>query len=358
MVDNAQVQNALTQLSEEEINAVRRILAAKTEDESSSSEDEVAQREKLIEKLLYLPGERRRREFDTLSDAEAPSDDENEQTEEDDRRSDALIRFGDTRKEGSWELSTSGKKIVSTQRLGKYLSKRSYSRLLRRNPEPRGGFLKAQKIDTGFVNTFTKDAEKLDKDIANFQRGFLNCSRPLLALLKLFDTVEEKEVADNFIVKVFADKVKSKVTDALEIINHEAERTRVYRRKALARSAKWPTKLVDSCDTIDNEDQGELFGKDFRDQFHEEAKISKHNTQVATTNNANRGQRGGYSGHRGYTQGHYRGNYGYNNFGRGRGFHQGYTGYQRGFNSGFGRGNTWRPRGSNITRGGQNQNDA
>src|SRR3954454_7027586 len=272
MPDNDQPQVDARQLSEEEINAIRRFITATADQDEEKFA--AAQREKFIEQLLRLPGDRQRRDIDDFSDPGHQSEEEIDPTDEEEHQSEELVGFGDTRKEGSWDLSNSGKKVVSTRRLGKYLSKRSYNVLLRRNPEPRGGFLKAQKIDAGFVNTFTKEAEKLDKDIESFQRGFLNCTRPLLALLKVFDSLDEKEVTHEFIHKKFAGKIKAQIKDALDIANHEAERTRVYRRKALARSAKWPKKLVDICDTIDDEDKGELFGKEFRDQFHEDAKIS------------------------------------------------------------------------------------
>src|SRR3954452_476506 len=101
--DQAQVDAG--QLSELEINAIRRFIAATADQDEEKIA--AAQREKFIEQLLRLPGDRQRRDIDDFSDAGHQSDEEIEPTDEEDHQSEELVGFGDTRKEGSWDLSNS-----------------------------------------------------------------------------------------------------------------------------------------------------------------------------------------------------------------------------------------------------------
>jgi len=211
--------------------------------------------------------------------------------------------------------------------------------------------LKTQKIDSAFVKTFSKEAEKADKDLADIQRGFLNCTRPILSILKVLDNLEELEVQSDFIESNFAKKLKDKLKDSVQLLNHEAERTRVLRRKNLAKNAKWPARLVDICDSVDNEDEGELFGKKFREQLHEDAKVARYSDEITKRSNSyqntgrsntgSRGNRGYYGGDRNFGRG-----YPYGGFGRGRGD------YAKNFYHNVDKGNIWRPRGDNPSRGG------
>ena len=344
---SADTQANVLNLSQEQLQALLQLVEDSAENRRKERKEK-KQGAKFAETLLAFPGDSKRK--DSLSEGEA-SDSDAAGSEDDE--SSEIVGFSEARNQGAWELSTSGEKLVSKRRLDKYLTKKSYGKLLKRNPEPKGGFLKTQKIDAAFVNSFSKEAEKIDKDAADCQRGILNGTRPLLAILKVLDGLEEKDLQGEFIEKQLAKKIRTKISDAIQILNHEAERTRVQRRKVLAQSAKWPQRLVDICDKIDNEDEGELFGQEFRAQLHEEAKIAKYSEQLRSgQTNRDRTKAAG-SGSRGQRGQNTSGQF---SFGRGRGYNGGYYGYARGFESPW-RGNGWRPRGTSLPRGGQGQKE-
>ena len=215
-------------------------------------------------------------------------------------------------------------------------------------PGAAGRFLEDTKRSFGICENVFQGSRK---GLADIQRGFLNCTRPILSILKVLDNLEELEVQSDFIESNFAKKLKDKLKDSVQLLNHEAERTRVLRRKNLAKNAKWPARLVDICDSVDNEDEGELFGKKFREQLHEDAKVARYSDEITKRSNSyqntgrsntgSRGNRGYYGGDRNFGRG-----YPYGGFGRGRGD------YAKNFYHNVDKGNIWRPRGDNPSRGG------
>ncbi|CAG8491388.1 3096_t:CDS:2, partial [Racocetra fulgida] len=69
--------------------------------------------------------------------------------------------------------------------------------------------------------------------------------------------------------------------ESAEAKEYEAKHIRVYRRQNLARSANWNKKLIDVCESIDNEeDNSWLFGSEIRKIICKEAKIAKNNNST------------------------------------------------------------------------------
>ncbi|CAG8828512.1 1685_t:CDS:2, partial [Cetraspora pellucida] len=97
----------------------------------------------------------------------------------------------ETRKEGSWEISTSAKKIIKSCRLDAFLSRRT--------------------------------TEKNNKEFESYQKGFLSAERLLLAALALLDAVQESGVPEHFINSELRSKLVSRIEDSIYLLQHKAE---------------------------------------------------------------------------------------------------------------------------------------
>jgi hypothetical protein len=85
----------------------------------------------------------------------------------------------------------------------------------------------------------------------------------------------------------FVASIIHKLQDTLALSFHCAKGIRIDRRLALARSVKWGTTLTEACGKVDSSAafDAELFGPEFRQLFHQEAKNWKHHKIISAMEN-------------------------------------------------------------------------
>jgi hypothetical protein len=112
--------------------------------------------------------------------------------------------------------------------------------------------------------------------------------RPVIFTIQFLESQEITDAA----TPEFVASIIHKLQDTLALSFHFAESIRIDRRLGLAKSVKWGTTLAEDCEKVDNSAafDAELFGPEFRQLFHQEAKNWKHHkisSAMANTENAN-----------------------------------------------------------------------
>ncbi|GAB5593606.1 hypothetical protein Unana1_08506 [Umbelopsis nana] len=102
----------------------------------------------------------------------------------------------------------------------------------------------------------------------------------------------------------FRDEIVNKLQEVLALNFHAAQGVRIERRIALAKSIKWNNSLIEACEKVDSSAEGdtELFGPEFRERFHAEAKNWKHHRYLNAVQQSHQ-PRGGYVRGRGRGRG-------------------------------------------------------
>jgi len=227
-----------------------------------------------------------------------------------------LVPAHGTNQTGTTPVPEAAKEVISFPRLDNRLSSISIKDLVRNNPEVENGLLRPQEIDTEFLSFFPTEARGRDKQLAKIQREIYVSMRPILFTLNFLESqdVSSKTTAE------FADTMVLKLQDTLALSFHAAEGIRIDRRIALAKAAKWSNSLVEACEKVDSSAEGdaELFGPEYRQLFHAEAKNWKPHRYITSVQQRG-SSRGGYDrgrGTRGRTRGRGPSNQNGNNGGR------------------------------------------
>ena len=243
-----------------------------------------------------------------------------------------LVPAHGTNKTGTTPIPETAKEVISFPRLDNRLSSVSIKDLLRNNHEVEDGLLRPQEIDTEFLSFFPTEAKGKDKQLSKIQKEIYVSMRPILFTLNFLESqdISSKTTAE------FANTMVLKLQDTLALSFHAAEGVRIERRLALAKAAKWSNALIEACEKVDSfaEGDAELFGPEYRELFHAEAKNWKHHRYITSVQQRG-SSRGGYDRGRG-TRGRSRGRGGFNRNGNngGRSFEPASQSWGKGYGGG------------------------
>lgn len=166
------------------------------------------------------------------------------------------------------------------------------------------------------LNSSPSSPQRPEEETNSSRRSNVKSMRQLRPIIFTLDLFEKTDLSTEA-TKEFTSAIIIKLQETLALNFHAAEGIRIERRTNLAKSAKLGPALLEACGKVDSSADGdaELFGPEFREMFHAEAKNWKHHRYItyATQRGAPRGI---------YDRGHARGSgRGYsrfsNNFDRG-----------------------------------------
>jgi hypothetical protein len=170
----------------------------------------------------------------------------------------------------SLAVPEAAKEAISFPRLDNRLTVICIKDLLRNNLEAEDGLLQPQEIDTELLSLFSAEARGKDEQLIKIQREIYVSMRPVIFTLQFLESQEITDAA----TPEFVASIIHKLQDTLALSFHCAEGIRIDRRLALARYVKWGTTLTEACEKVDSSAafDAELFGPEFRQLFHQEAK--------------------------------------------------------------------------------------
>lgn len=153
------------------------------------------------------------------------------------------------------------KELFTADSMETLYSRASVAKFLEKHPEPQGGFLKAQLIDTQLHVSY--DARKRDEPLFEAQRATLCIIRPLITLATQIHTwAEEGEERDAFL---------ETIKDTIRYVQHVSSTLRVHRRRTVA-GANGLVPSSESHHRIGSSDDSQLFGPELRAALEVEAR--------------------------------------------------------------------------------------
>lgn len=139
-------------------------------------------------------------------------------------------------------------------------TKQSIARYLERHPEPQGGHLMAQVIDSELH--VSSDVRKRDEPWFETQRAVLCAVRPLISLAEKINSMEEEGDPE---------RLTSDIRKIIRYLLHVAGTIRVHRRRATAASIDF-IPGSDSHGRLGSSEDGQLFGPELREAIKMEKK--------------------------------------------------------------------------------------
>ncbi|KAI8148972.1 hypothetical protein BJV82DRAFT_204265 [Fennellomyces sp. T-0311] len=215
-----------------------------------------------------------------------------------------LVSARETKNTGSYPVANTVKEVVGYPRIDNRLAASTVKALLRRNPEPEAGLLRIPDNDAELQPFFTNDAKGRDKQLARIQKEVYQTLRPVCYTLHFLESTDLSQQADAASVASMARKLQ----DVLSLGFHAAEGIRLERRTQLAKSAHWSPNLIAACEEVESsaEFDAMLFGPEFCQRFHDEARNWKHHRIITVAHsNTNNKPRGRSSGSRPFGTNHF-----------------------------------------------------
>lgn len=181
------------------------------------------------------------------------------------------------------------------------MSRQSIDAYLDFHPEPRGGFLRAPKLQSSIE--LPEVDRKQDECVADIQRAFLLSLRPLLSAVEKISESSDKATATAAI---------RDIRGAVRLLLHATESLNTHRRFTVVRKMGWNCPYEQLWDNV-NPEPKYLFSEELKKTLEDKVKTSKnvHSPSQSTSRGGGRFQ--GRGGHRNnYNRGGRNHNKGYN----------------------------------------------
>lgn len=165
-----------------------------------------------------------------------------------------------SRETGEVDLPDSLLPLFRKDQMETHANKRAITQFLSKYPEPKGGFLKPQYIDSQIHPSLV--VKKRDEFYQELQGSILAGIRPLIALHQHLASLEDGAGKDI---------IMETINDSIKYIQHVASKLRIHRRITVARDLNF-LPFSDAHFRIGSTDDSQLFGPELRSALEEERK--------------------------------------------------------------------------------------